>query len=213
MFEFGHLFKPEAYKSEGMATGVMEKLDELLKLYDRSMAKITLIHRNTGLTAVGKVTAFKELKAELAKELAGWSKSISGYSEQIKRIEAEAHPTRHPKDDVAHENRAREIRDHLRGLDPTDAEAEFMSAAEAGNSELVQAILYAPVRFKFATADLVAKVSRQQWEREFPADASKLRDLQAAHGETTSALNSVRADLRKAGLEVRAEDLGTAEAA
>ena len=213
MFEYGHLFKSDAYKDEALADGVEKNLVELQEFYDRSMAKIGQIHRNTGLTLKGKVDAFAELKMEIAKELGDWSKGTAGYSEQIARIERDAIPTRHPKDDFAHEMRAQEIRRYLRQLDPAAAEAEFMSAAESGDDEFLQAIVYSPIKFKFATSDLVAKVSRQRWEREFPTEAAKLADLQAAHGETISALGSVRSDLAKAGLELRVEDLTQAAAA
>jgi hypothetical protein len=213
MFEFGHLFKPEAYKSEGVANGVMEKLDDLLKLYDRSMAKITLIHRNTGLTAVGKQGAFRELKAELAKELTGWAKFLNGYDEQIKRIEAAAVPTRHPRDDAAWEIRAAEIRTYLRTLDPVEVEGKVLAAAEIGDDELLQAVTYSPIPFKLSTEGLIEKVSRQRWEGEYPDEAAKLADLQTARAEALSALGSVRAELRKQGLEVRAEDLSLSDAA
>lgn len=63
-----------AYRSEDLAEGVQSKLDELQTLYDRSMAKITQIHRNKGLTVTGKQEAFKKLKAELATELKEWAK-------------------------------------------------------------------------------------------------------------------------------------------
>lgn len=49
-------------------------------------------------------------------------------------------PTRHPKDDAAHELRAREIRDVLRTLDPAELEARVRAAAESGDDELLQAL-------------------------------------------------------------------------
>lgn len=213
LYEFSHLFKPDAYRSETLAEGVQSNLDELQKFYDKAMARIAVIRRNAGLTLKGKADAFAKLKDELTKELQEWAGRKKGYAAEIKQIEAAAQPTRHQRDDAAHESRAREIRDHLRSLDPAAAEAEFLAAAEAGNSELLQAVLYSPIKFHFATADLVAKVSRQQWERERPDDAARLADLRRAQSEVQSALGSVKADMGKQGLELRVEHLGSAAAA
>ncbi len=204
LYEFGHLFKVDLYRSEDLAEGVAQRLDQLQSFYDKAMARVLQIRRNASLTARGKSEQFAKLKGELATELAEWSKVADGYDEQAKRIEAEAHPTRHPKDDAAHELRQREIRDALRAMDPAAAEAEFLAAAESGKSELVSAVLYSPVKFNFVTEDLAQKVLRQQWERESPADADKLADLQRAQQEIQSALRSVGSDLARQGVDVLA---------
>ncbi len=134
MYEFAHLFKPSAYKSEELANGVKQNLDELQTFYDKAMAKITQIRRNTGLTLIGKQDAFAKLKADLTKELQEWNENRKGYAVQIERIEAEAKPTRHRQDDPVYEQRQREIRDILRTLDVTEIEARVREAAETGVS-------------------------------------------------------------------------------
>lgn len=203
LYEYGHIHKSELYRAEKIANGVLSHLDGLQIFHDKALAKLTQINRNRGLTAVGKQDAFKTVKVELAKELSDLGKPLSGYAAQIEKIESSALPTRHPKDDAAHESRQREIRDLLRAMDAAAAEAEFMAAAESGNHEMVAAVLYSPVKFNFVTKDLATKVMRQQWAREFPDDADELHDLQHARQELDSAIKSVAADLRTvAGIDV-----------
>lgn len=91
-------------------------------------------------------------------------------------------------------------------------EARVLAAAETGDDELLQALTLSPIPFRLATAGLLEKISTQRWEREFPADANKLHDLQRAQGEVLSAPGSVRAELARQGLELRAEDLSVTQA-
>ena len=202
LYEFGHLFKSELYRSEEVADGMQSHLDGLQQFHDRALARLTQINRNRNLTAIGKQDAYKKLREELTKELGDIGKPLSGYAAQIEKLESNALPTRHPKDDAAYEFRQREIRDLLRGMDRTAAEAEFMSAAESGNAEVLAAVLYSPVKFSFVTEDLATEVLRQQWSREFPEDADKLADLKHARSELDSAIKSAEVDLARHGISV-----------
>jgi hypothetical protein len=213
MYEFAHIHNPSLYKSETMADGVQAHLDDLQKLSDKFAARIAQIRTDRNLTVAGQQDALAKLRADIEKELSDWGAFQKHYVSQIERLESEAQPKRHPKDDAAYELRQREIRDVLRTLDPVDLEARILEAAENGEDELLHAFIHSPVRFRLATADLIAKIQRQQWERQFPNDAASLHDLKQAQQEVQSALGSVRAGLRKQGLETRPDALTGAEAA
>ena len=81
-------------------------------------------------------------------------------------------------------------------------EAAHREAAISGNDLLLDAIETSPIPLKFATQALIDKIRFQRLETQYPKQAARLHDLQTASQQVDSALNAVRASLRKHSLEI-----------
>ena len=102
--------------------------------------------------------------------------------------------------------REREVRDHLRTLDPLDIENMYKQAAKDGDDLLVAAIENAPIPFTFEKQDeIVEQVRTARLERRFPEQSVKLKDLNLGLQNLQSALRSVESNLRAMGLEIAAD--------
>ncbi len=65
---------------------------------------------------------------------------------------------------------------------------------------------YRDRRLLGAYKGLIDKIRFQRLETQYPKEAARLRDLRIASQQADSALNSVRASLRKSGVEIRGVD-------
>ncbi len=85
-------------------------------------------------------------------------------------------------------------------------ERAYREAAAGRNDSLLSAIEESPLPFVFATQALIDKIRFQRLESQYPKQAARLHDLQIASQQVDSAFNSVRATLRKSGVEIRGVD-------
>ena len=153
------------------------------------------------LTRPGKVNKLKDLSDKVDRETKDWRASMH-YAEMIRQVEKEMKPVQKRPDDVVAEMQRREIRDHLRSLDPVEQEAAYREAAISGNDLFLDAIDTSPVPLRFATQALIDKIRVQRLETQYPKQASRLHDLRTASQQADSALNSVRGSLLKIGVEI-----------
>ena len=213
LYQYGHLFKSNAYNSEGIGTGVLQNLDQLDVAHKLALAEIQKIQSNRNLTSQGKVSAFRTLAEKTNESLAELDRTLAGYADQVDRLEEAVKPKRHPRDDIAYQLELREIRDQIRLLDPIEQEAFFHAALESGNLQIMEAVRYAPIPFKFASAEMIGKIEAQQQAIQFPEETARLADLRLANRETSSAISSLKAVLLKQGLVLRRQDVSVAVAA
>ena len=180
----------------------MDKLETIF-LSARSGARS--ISDSKDLTRPSKVNKLKDLSAKVDRETKDWRGSMH-YAEMIRQVENEMKLVQKRPDDVVAEMQRREIRDHLRSLDPVLQEAAYREAAISGNDLFLDAIDTSPVPLRFATQALIDKIRFQRLETQYPKQASRLHDLQTAFQQADSALNSVRGSLLKIGVEIRGVD-------
>ena len=213
LYQFGHLFKRDAYGDEGIANGVQKSLDEIDIARTLAIEEIKKIQGSREFTSQGKVAAFRSLAEKIDERLTNLQKVIGGYGDQIGRLEETIKPQRHPVDDLAWQLECREIRDHINALDPVAREAFVLSAIESGNQQVMEAVLFAPSPLTCATQDMMDRMNEQRAAHQFPEETAQLKDLRRASRETSSALGSVHAALGQHGLVLDRQDLVGAAAA
>ncbi len=213
LYQYGHLFKPNAYNSEGIGTGVLSNLDQLDVAHKLAMAEIQKIQSNRNLTSQGKFSAFRALAEKTDESLAELDRTLAGYADQVQHLEEAVKPKRHPRDDIAYQLEMREIRDHIKSLDPLDQDAFILAALESGNLQIMEAVRYAPIPFKFASGEMIEKIQTRQQAIQHPDETARLADLRLANRETSSAISSVKAVLGQQGLVLRRQDVSVAVAA
>ncbi len=213
LYPWGHVHTPTLFNSEDMAEGARERTDKLDGIFNSATTRIKAIKTDGMLTTKGMQSAFADLRVEIQKELNGWQSALGDYADQIRQLKEAMAPTRHRRDDIAWQLELREIRDYFRTLDPLDQEAFYRQAAEEGTDQILEAIEHSPLPFRFATKNLIDKISTQRLERQYPEQAAKLADLLTAQETAGSALKSVRAELAAQGIETRGEDPTVADAA
>lgn len=191
-YEFGIIHQPRLYKSEDLARGVGKLLVELDSIYIGTVSKIKAIQSSGTFTAKGKREAITELSVEVVRLISDWKRVINGYETQIGQLEREMQPKRIRRDDVVGEMRQREVRDYLRTLDPINLEARFMAAAREGDELFLAAIEESLIPFTFSTNDLIEKVRFQRLSVAYPAQSTKVADLQVGSQSASSALATVR---------------------
>lgn len=213
MFTFDFIHQPRLYKSEDIARGISKSLDELDAIFVSAKSKIKAIKDSGTYTAAGKKIELAELAKEIARQVQDWEKVIDGYNEFARQLNEEMQPKRNREDDVVGEMRQAEIRVHLRSLDPLQAEAEFMIAAERGDETFLAAIEESPIEFTFSTKDLIEKVKFRRLSAAYPEQAQKVADLRVATHSATSALKTVGNELAKEGVNILADPISRAQAA
>ncbi len=213
VFQFGHIMKPDLYHGEPIARGVLGNCDQLGVIHKQAFKKIDEIRDSKTLTLDGKLEALRDLVRNVEGELEGLKATIAGYNEQADRIAETIKPKRHPRDDLAYAIEQVEIRRHINSLDPAEAEGFVLSAIETGDEQTMEAVRFAPVKFRFITSDLIERIDQQRCAAQFPEETKKLADLRLASRETRSALASVAATLRQQGVEISRWDKSSAVAA
>ena len=213
LYQFGHLFKANAYNSEGIGTGVLQNLDQLDVAHKLALAEIQKIQSNRNLTSQGKVSAFRTLADKTDESIAELDRTLAGYADQVQQLEEAVKPKRHPRDDIAYQLEMREIRDHIKSLDPVEQDAFVLVALESGVAQVLEAVRYSPVPFKFASGEMIEKIEARQQAIQHPEETARLSDLRLANRETSSAISSVKAALLQQGLVLRRQDVSVAVAA
>ena len=201
MYDFAHIHQPTLFSDQDLADGLGKITDRLESIFLSARSKARSISESNDLTKQGRVNGLKDLSAKVDRETKDWRANIH-YADMIQQVENEMKPVQKRPDDVVAEMQRREIRDHLRTLDPVMQEAAYREAAISGNDLLLDAIETSPIPLKFATQALIDKIRFQRLETQYPKQAARLRDLQTASQQVDSALNSVRASLRKHSLEI-----------
>ena len=205
-YEFAHIHNPAYYKDQAVGDSIKDHLDMLGVIYGDVLIKRANIEINSELTAEGKSVARKELIIEIKEARRGWLDRLSPLDRQIESIEKERALTSSRPDDFVAALREREVRDHLRTLDPLDIENMYKQAAKDGDDLLVAAIENAPIPFTFEKQDeIVEQVRTARLERRFPEQSVKLKDLNLGLQNLQSALRSVESNLRAMGLEIVAD--------
>lgn len=146
-YEFTHIHNPEHYKDPAVSGSIKDHLDMLGVIYGDVTTKRSEIEINSRLSHAGKSEARKELIIEIKKARTGWLDTLAPLSKQIASIEKERSLTSSRPDDLVAALREREVRDHLRTLDPLDIENLYKDAAKAGDDLLIDAIEHAPIPF------------------------------------------------------------------
>lgn len=212
-YAFGHIHQPALFKSTELAEGVRNRLDQLDEIYNTAMTKLKAVTTSGEFTTRGQEKAVAELTVELRRELDDWKVVLRKYADNARQVRESMEPKRHRRDDIAWQLELREIRDYVRTLDPVDQEAFYRQAADEGHDQILEAIEFSPIPFRFATQGLVDKISLVRLERQYPEQAAKLGDLRVAQETASSALKSVQAELSKQGVEVAGDPLSDALAA
>ena len=178
-------------------------------IYSDITTKRSGIEINSRLSHAGKAAARKELIIEIKKARTGWLDTLAPLSRQIEAIEKERSLSSSRPDDLVAAFREREVRDHLRTLDPLDIENLYKQAAKDGDDLLIDAIENAPIPFSFKKgAELVEQIRTARLERKFPAQSEKLKDLNLGLTNLQSALGGFESNLRTLGLEIAADPVG-----
>ena len=201
MYEFAHIHQPTLFADQDLADGLGKNIDRLESIFLSARSESRSISESNDLTKQGRVNGLKDLSAIIDRETKDWRASMH-YAEMIRQVENEMKPVQKRPDDVVAEMQRREIRDHLSSLDPVEQEGMYREAAISGNDLLLDAIETSPIPLKFATQALIDKIRFQRLETQYPKLAARLRDLQTASQQVDSALNSVRASLRKHSLKI-----------
>ena len=132
-----------------------------------------------------------------------WLKRLNPLDDQVASIEKQMVLTSHRPDDVVAALREMEMRSEIRKMDPLDLRVAYERAAENGDDLFVNAVENSPMPFVFdKKADLVEQVRQARLERRFPAQASKLKDLNLGRDNLQSAMRSVESNFRAQGLEI-----------
>ena len=201
LYEFAHIHQPTLFTDQGLADGLRKNMDRLESIFLSGRSEARSISDSKDLTKQGRINGLKDLSEKVDRETKDWRGSMH-YAEMIRQVENEMKPIKKRDDDVVAEMQRREIRDHLRSLDPVLQEAAYREAAAGGNDLVMDAIDTSPVPLRFATQTLIDKIRFQRLETQYPEQSSRLHDLQTASQQADSALNSVRASLRKHSLEI-----------
>ena len=212
LYQYGHLFKANAYNSE-IGTGVLKNLDQLDVIHKLALVEIQKIQSNRNLTSQGKLTAYRDLAVKTEEGFVELDRTLAGYSNKVQQLEEAVRPKRHPRDDIAYQLEMREIRDHIKSLDPLDQDAFILAALESGNMQIMEAVRYAPVPFKFAASEMIERIHARQRAIQHPEETARLADLRRASKETSSAISSVKAVLGQQGLVLCRQDVSVAAAA
>ena len=205
-YEFTHIHNPAYYKDQAVAADVKDYLDMLGVIYGDILAKRSNIEINSRLSHAGKSEARKELIIEIKEARTGWLDRLGPLDRQIENIEKERSLTSSRPDDLVGALREREVRDHLRTLDPLDIENLYKQAAKDGDDLLIDAIEHSPIPFVFEKkAELVEQIRTARLERKFPDQSAKLKDLNFGLTNLQSALGGFESNLRTLGLEIAAD--------
>lgn len=213
LFEFAHMFKRSAYHNEDIAKGALKHLDRLAAIHKMGLETAAKLQRSPNLTANGKVAEFRKLGASLDKEIADIEKLLPNYSKMADEVEFQIRPGRHPREDVAWQLELREIRDYVRSLDIAEQEAFVLGAVEAGDMQILEAVRFSPIKFRFATEEAMAKIDAARQRVQFPEETQRLADIRRAQQEVRSALGSVKKALGERGIVLGRQDQPGAEAA
>ena len=210
---FGFGFQPALYSDAALADGVRGRVNELDQIYVNAKSQAEQIDKSGKYTAKGKQEAYKALSAEVDAEIKKWRVVESHYRDQVRQLNEQMQPSRSRADDVVGELRRVEIRNYLRQLDPVEAEAAYMEAAQKGDDLFLAAIAESPIPFRFSTANLVEKVNMERLKRAYPKEAERLENLQVAQQDVNAALKTAREALGKLGINLASLDLLRSEAA
>ena len=205
MYEFAHIHQPALFTDQDLADGLGRNMDKLETVFLSAQSKARSISESKDLTRPGKENKLKDLSEKVDRKTKDWRASMH-YADMIRQVENEMKPIQKKPDDSVAEMRRREVRDYLRTLDPVMQEAAYREAAAGGNDLMLAAIEESPVPFVFATQAMIDKIRFQRLETQYPKQAARLHDLQLASQQVDSALNSVRATLRKNGVEIAGQD-------
>ena len=205
LYPFDLIFNPSLFTEELLAAGVGNLLEEIERIYLSSISAAKAIKTNGELTIKGQQSKMKELLVDINRQLRDFQNSHIGYAKTIQQIKDSMQPKRDAPD-VVSELRQAEIRSHLRQLDPLDVETEYRAAAERDDYLFMDAIERSPVPIKLTTKGLIDKISFARLEKANPVDSTTLRDLTLAQDTVDSALKSVRASLKKDGLDLSVID-------
>ena len=202
-YEFTHIHNPDYYKDPAVADDIKDYLDLLEVIYGDITTKRAAIEINSKLSHAGKAGARKDLIIEIKSARDGWLNRLAPLSRQIESIEKERSLTSSRPDDLVAAYREREVRDHLRTLDPLDIEQLYKAAARDGDDLLIDAIENAPIAFTFKKGpELVEQIRAARLERKFPEQSAKLKDLTLGLANLQSALGGFESNLRTMGLEI-----------
>ena len=201
MYDFGHAHAPHTYTDPDLSEDVERRTDELDKAHAEAVGAAKKIGKNSGLTVTGKQQALTVLEVKTKWNFKDWA-AHQDFSKKIEHVQAKMQLPRSRPDDPVGESRRREIRDWLKTLDPTDAEAEYIAASQTGNEQLIFAVEESPVPFQWLKPELIAKTREKRQARMFPNEVIELQDLELAQGNLKSALKSVEADLTRYKLDV-----------
>ena len=204
-YPFGHIHQPRLFSDTILSAGLEKNLDELSGMFLSAQNRSKQISESNEHTKVGKVKALQTLGEELKVELKKW-RSQFHFDEMISQLTAEMTPTRSNAENSVAELRMREIRDHLRTLDPIEQESMYREAAEKGNDFFLEAIERSPIPLKFSTQQLIDKIRITGIEKQYPEQAQRLHDLRTAQDQLDSALSSVRVELAKSAIDVASRD-------
>ena len=168
------------YASTDLADGVRKDLDKLDEIFGSAKEKIGKIQRTPNLTAKGKQAAFRSLSVEVDRDLTEWRIVEKHLADQIRQLEEAVAPRKHSRDDFVWALELREIRDHIKSLDPAEQESFVLNAASSGDQRVMEAIQFAPIPLKFTTQQAIDKISAARSAIQHSEEAVKLADRKLA---------------------------------
>lgn len=212
LYEFTHIHQPTLFADQELADDLAKKLDRLEVIFISARKEAQLISDRKDLTKQGRINQLRDLSAKVDRETKQWYANTH-YAEMIKQIEEETEPKQNRLDEVVGELRKCEFRNYLRSLDPIAQEHAYWEAAVDGIDLLLSAIEESPIPFDFVTPTLIDKSRIILLDTQYSEQIVRFDDLQIACQQVDSALNSVRATLRKSGVEIAGQDPVAAAAA
>ena len=212
-YEYQYIFKPSAYRDSDVAKAVQRRLDELDDVYKYGLKDIATIDQSKHLTKEGKVDAYRKTGAEVAALLKPIENLVSAYGDRIREARDAITPKPHDRNDRVYYDDMREVRAHLRGLDPVDRNQYILTAIERGDRLVMDAVKVSPVHNEFGAQELIDKITARQIELQHPEASEDIREKERAQSELQSALASVGANLARQGLKTAGDPPTTAAAA
>ena len=213
LYEYGHIFKLSHYTNPEIGKVVRKHLDRLDAIYKLATEKVRETNRTPDLTARGKVKEFRNIAAEIDKNLVEVKQAGRAFGRRATQIAESMAPKRHDRNDLAWQLELREIRDHIRSLDQVEVESFILSAVERGDQRIMEAVEFAPIPFTFATQQMIDEIRAARSKKQYPELAEQLCDDKRAEAEVLSALGSVTSNLGQLGLKTALEGHTQADAA
>lgn len=213
LFDFGHLHKPSLYADEDTGKFVGKNLDEMGDVHKIGRKNVEEIMGSRSLTREGKSEALKNEASEINALLQPFDRTAASYDSRVREIEESLTPKLRDYGDVVGHMMLQEVRNYLRSFDPLERDAYIRNAMIDDNDPVLEAILQCPNPGEFGDKALMGKIRSKLISIRNPEDAARIGQMRLAQRELVSALNSVRADLTRRGLNLGADAVSQADAA
>lgn len=178
---------------------LVKKVRDALNIRRADYARLAAaIAANVDLSAAGRAKALGELRAATSARI------VAEIVPQVQRIvsacnalELRMTPPVVSTDNVVGELRRREIRDHMRRLDPLDIRPALLDAARIGDGEFIEALASDPTRptVPLATPDVLREARAVLARTRYPAISGEVQETQRVLSAIRLAMSDFERDL------------------